>query len=180
MIEAAPGAGASVVMNVVGEIGITTGVFAGIDPILASGAGAGDVAIVVNIAVENLIIIGPNGDSPFGPVPDLKSIYDVVIAVNVDAYVPVRGVLAINNRASRNLRLQNDGAGSGTAGSEVNSPAAAIVRINPCSDKNRGSRTGQAVRAGNGAKWLSRGSRVGIASLSGYIQSRATGVNQAK
>ena len=127
MIEIA--AGASVMVNVVCGIYVIGGALAGIDAVSALGAGVGEVSIIVNIAVENLVPIGPNGDTALGAVPDFKAVDDVVTAIDINPDVTIGDVLPIEYCAPADLRAQGDRTGSCAAAAQVKPPTARIIRI---------------------------------------------------
>ena len=81
-----------VMMNGIGGVNIVAGALGGIDPVLPLSARGDGVSVVMDIAVEDLIVIGPDGDASAGPVLDLKSIDDVVTAIDKQTHVAIRGV----------------------------------------------------------------------------------------
>src|SRR3954451_4825621 len=109
MVESA--AGASVMMNVIRAVTVAAGGFIGIDAVHALSAGTGGISVVVNVAVEDLVVVGPNGDSASRAIFDFKSVHDVVAAIDVDADVPIGSVLSIDHGSTGNLRLEGDWAG---------------------------------------------------------------------
>src|SRR5439155_25642569 len=106
MIEAV--ARTPVMMNGIGGVNIAAGAIGGKDPVLALRARGDGVSVVMDIAVEDLIVIGIDRDASVRTVLDLKSIHDVVTAIDEKTHVPIRGVESINHRGSRGLRPQND------------------------------------------------------------------------
>ena len=57
----------------------------------------------MDVAVEDLIVIGPDRDATLRAVLDFKSVDEVIIAINGKADIPIRGILSINDGASRSL-----------------------------------------------------------------------------
>ena len=104
-------AGASVVMNVVRAINVAAGHFVGINAILTLSAGTGGISVVVNVAIKNLVVVGPDRESPFGAVFDFESVNDVVTAVDIEADVTIGSVLSVNDSAAGNFGLEGNGTG---------------------------------------------------------------------
>lgn len=138
-------AGASIMMHVVRAIDVATGAFAGIHAILALSARTCGIPIVVNVAVQNLVVIGPNGNSASGPIFDFESIDDVVTTIDIDTDISIGSILAINDGAALNLRFQRDWTGRTSAFAEMNAPAAIIVGVSSRLHNNGGSSGGQTV-----------------------------------
>ena len=90
MIQTVPGP--SVVMNVIGGVNIAAGVLSGIDAVLPLSAGGHRISVVMDSAVDDLIVITPDRDAPVRTVLDLKSVEDVVTAVDVDTFIAVGSV----------------------------------------------------------------------------------------
>ena len=161
---------ASVVVNVVGLIGVIVGALVGIGTVFAVGTGAGGVAVVMNFVVDDLVVIAPDGDAAVGASPDLEAIDDIVTAVQIDPLVAVREVLSINDRPASDLGPQHDGTGRGPAFAQVKPPAALIIGIDPGHDVDRDAGAGKAVGTGNRPERLRRGSGVRITTLRGHIE----------
>jgi hypothetical protein len=85
-------AGAAVVVNVIGAINVAAGCFVGVDAVVTLSAGAGGISVVVDVAVEDLVIVGPNRDATFGAILDFKAVDDVVAAVDLDSDVAIGSV----------------------------------------------------------------------------------------
>ena len=90
-------AGSAIVMDVVGGINVAAGRLTGVDAVLTLVTRVGWVAVVVNVAIEDLVVITPNVDPASRPIPDLKTAYDVVAAINIYCSVAIRQVLAIDD-----------------------------------------------------------------------------------
>src|SRR5437763_15734124 len=121
MIEIA--AGASVVMNVIGRVDIPARAFGGVDAISAVGARARWCAIIVDIAVKNLVIVRIDCDASLGTIPDFKSIHNIVTAIDIKSLVAIRGILTINNCPTLYLRFQNNGTACSPVRAKVTPPA---------------------------------------------------------
>ena len=159
-----------VVVNVVGQIDIIASALIGIDPVPAIGAAAGGIAVVMDFVVEDLIAIAMNGDPPVGSAPDFKSINHIVTAVQIDAFIAIRRVLAIDHRPALDFRSQHDGTGRAPAGAQMQPPAAAVIVIHSGQDVDRDARPRHSVGPGDRPERLPRGSGIRIAALRGYVE----------
>src|SRR5882757_3752223 len=77
--------GAAIVVNVIGAVAVGAGHLVGINTVLTLSAGSGGISVVVDVAVEDLVVVGPNGDATFGSIFYFKAIDDIVAAVDVEA-----------------------------------------------------------------------------------------------
>ena len=109
MVEVA--AGAAVVMDVVRPVDVAAGIFSGIDAVESLSAGTGGISVMVNLAIEDLVVAGPDGDATFGSVLNFEAVDDVVAAVDVDPDVAIGKILSINDSAAGNFGLEGDRAG---------------------------------------------------------------------
>ena len=160
MVEVA--ARAAIVMDVIGAVNVATGPFVGINAVLPLGAGTGGISVVVDVTVEDLVVVSPNGDAAFGAVFDFKAVNDVVAAVDVETDVAIGSVLSINNSATRNFRFECDGTGRGAVFVKMDSPAAVVVGVGSSLYNDDSAGSGAAVSAGNGAQWLGRCPRIRV------------------
>jgi hypothetical protein len=101
-------AGSAVVVNGVARIVVAAGPLVGIDTIPSVAARTGRVAVVVNFVIEHLVIIAVDRDPTVGTVPDLKPVYHVVLAIDVQALVAVGKILPIKDGFSPHLRLERN------------------------------------------------------------------------
>ncbi len=154
MVEVA--AGAAVVVNEISAIDIATGVFIVIDAILALSAGTGRVSVIMDVAVEDLIVVGPNSDSTFGAVFDFETVNNIVAAIDVDADVAIGGILAVDDCPALNFGLQGDWTRRGSALAKMKSPAAVVVCVNAGFDDDGCSGGSKAVCLHNRSQWRGR------------------------
>ena len=163
-------AGPTVVVNVVADVNITGGALVVINPIVAVGAGAGRIAVVMDFVVEDLVAVAPDADATIGTIADFEPLNDIVAAVQINRLVAVRGILAVNDGPATHLGLQDDRAGGRAAITQVQPPAAGVVGINTGHDQDPDTWAGEAICVGDGSKGLRGCPRVGIAALRGHIQ----------
>src|SRR5262249_44114083 len=104
-------AGASIVVNEVGAVAVAAGALTGKNAVLSLSAGRGGVSVVMDVAIEDLVIVGPNGDAAMRSIFDFEPIDDVVAAVDIDTDVAIGSVLSIDDSAALNFGLQRNWAG---------------------------------------------------------------------
>src|SRR5580765_5995390 len=146
--------GAAVVVNVVGAEGVAAGYFVSINAVQTLSGGVGGIPVIMDVAIEDLVVVGPNGDSTFGAVFDFDAVNDVVAAVDVDTDVAIGGVLSIDNRAAGNFRLEGNWTGGGSAFAKMNSPTAIVVGVVSGFHNNDRAGGGATIRADNLSQWL--------------------------
>ena len=108
--------GPPVMMDIIPGIDVTCCALVGIDTIPAVAAGTGGIPVIMDIAVADLVTIGPDGDSAVWTVSDFKAIHNIVAAVYVESHVSVGGVQSVDHSAASGLRFQHDGASRRSAG----------------------------------------------------------------
>src|SRR6267378_5236671 len=59
-------AGAAIVVNEIGAVAVAAGDFVGINAILSLSAGAGGISVVMDVAVEDLVVVSPKSDATSG------------------------------------------------------------------------------------------------------------------
>src|SRR3954467_4463579 len=96
MVEIA--SGASIVMNAIPAVNVIVRGFVRINAILAVRTGVGDVAVVIDLIVNNLIVVPPNLNATFRAAADFESVDDVVAPLQRNRYIPIRNILAVNHR----------------------------------------------------------------------------------
>ena len=109
MVEGA--AGAAIVVNEIGAVAVAAGDFVGINAILSLSAGAGGISVVMDVAVEDLVVVSPKSDATSGSIFDFKAIDDIVAAVDVEADVTIGSVLSIDDSAAGNFGFEGNGTG---------------------------------------------------------------------
>ena len=77
-----------------------------------------------------------------GAVPDFEPIDYIVVPVDIEALVTVRGVPSLDDRSAPGLGLEYDRTDRRPAVVEVNPPAAGVVGIDPGQDVDRGASRG--------------------------------------
>jgi len=147
-------AGASVVMNEVCAVDVAAGRFIRIDAILSLSAGTGGVSVVMDVAVKDLVVVGPDGDTTFGAVLHFEPVDDVIATVDIEADVAIGGVLAINDSSALNFRFKCDWAGGCPALAQMNSPATVVISVCAGFHDDGGTGRGQAVCLNNCVQWL--------------------------
>src|SRR5690349_20874392 len=110
----------------------------------------------MDVAIQDLIVISPNGDAAFRAVFDFKAVNDVVAAVDVDADVAIGSVLSINDSAAGNFGLEGNWTGGSSAFAEMNPPTAVVIGVGAGFDYDDGTGGRVAIGADNRPKWLGR------------------------
>ena len=147
-------AGASVVVNEVGAVDVAAGGLVVKNAVLPLSAGRGRISVVVDVAIEDLVVAGPNGDAALWSVFNFESVDDVVAAVDVDIDVAIGSVLPINHSAALDFRLEGNGSGGGTAFAEMNSPAAIVVGVGPSFHNDGRARRSETICVHDCPAWL--------------------------
>lgn len=168
--------GAAVMMDIIGGINVTRCTLVRIDTIPTIGAGTRRIPVIMDIAVADLVAIGPDGDSAFWAVADFKAINEIVAAIDVESDVAVRGVQSVDDGPAFGVRFQHNRSGGSATGTQMNSPAARIISVDSGQDVNCVAGTCQTVTMGYGPAGLGRCAGIGIVALGGYIQIRRSGV----
>ena len=169
--------GAPVMVNEIGAVNVAAGGLVVKNAVLALSAGGGGISVVVDVAIEDLVVAGPNGDATFGSVFDFKAVDDVVAAIDVDTDVAIGSVLSVNDSAAFNFGLEGNGSGGGTAFAEMNSPAAVVVGVGSSLNDDGRARGRETVSVHDCAAWLGRCPGIGVTARSGNIQSSTVRVN---
>ena len=175
MIQGA--AGAAVVVNEIGAVDVAAGHFIGINAILTLSAGVGGISIVMNVAVEDLVIVSPKSDATSGSVFDFEAIDDIVAAVDVEADVTIGSVLSINDSATWNFGLEGNRTGRGAVFAKVNSPAAIVVGVGTSLYDDGGAGRSEAIRLDDCSHRLGRCSGRRIITGRGNVQSCTVRMN---
>jgi len=171
------GAGVAVVVNVIGAVAVAAGAFLRINAVQTLGGGVGGISVVMDVAVEDLIIVSPNSDSAFGSIFDFKPVDDIVAAVDVEADVTIGSVLSIDDSAAGNFGLERNGTGSGSIFAEVKSPATVVVGVGTSLYDDGAAGRSETVRLYDCAERLGRCSGIGIIARRGNVQCCAVRVN---
>jgi len=128
--------GASVVMDIVRTVDVAAGGLVVKNAVLSLSAGRRWISVIVDVAIDDLVVAGPNGDTAMRSILNFEAVDDVVAAVDVDADVAIGSVLSINDSAALDFRLEGDWAGGGAAFAEMNSPTATVVGVGSRFDNN--------------------------------------------
>src|SRR5262249_12000769 len=134
----------------------------------------------VDVAIEDLVVVGPNGDTAFGPVFDFKAVNDVVAAVDVDGDVAIGSVLSVNHSAAGNFGFEGNGTRAGAALAEVEAPTAIVVGVSGGFHDDGVAGRSKAVRLDDSSQRLGRCSGRRITTGGGHIQSCTVRVGNSK
>src|SRR5580765_7700127 len=99
----------------------------------------------MDVAVQDLVANGPNRHPFVRAIPDIETIHNVIVAINVNAHVAIGAVLAVNDGRATVLGPEHNRAGSGSASAEVKAPSGLVVGIGARLDDDGSARLGQTV-----------------------------------
>ena len=132
---------------------------------------------MVNVAIEDLVVAGPDGNSAFRSVFDFKAVDDIVVAIDVEADVAIGSVSSIDDSAAGNFGLEGNGTGRGAVFVKMDSPTAAVVGVGSSFYDDGGAGRCETVRLADSSHWLRRRSGKRIISRRGNVQSCTVSVN---